>query len=237
MTEELYFSQLKEQNINLEDKRNENFCTGYFLNPETVFNNKNGFSAFFIVINKLPSQKWSCSVNVRDSLQNTKTCTKEYDSYYKILMESKDSISSAIKDLLNNNDAEIKTESISQLSTEAIAGTWSGEEVINKVVIMRGGRGFVIFRNGASMNISVKITTDENNLQEAEILQTSGNNASYFPDIERKTALEMAVTAEPVRWKLKLSDSKTLSGTKETFVQTGDNISWSKVFVTWKKFN
>ena len=43
-------------------------------------------------------------------------------------------------------------------STEFLSGTWGGEDTIDKIVIMRGGRGFVIFKNGSSMNITVPKT-------------------------------------------------------------------------------
>ena len=43
-------------------------------------------------------------------------------------------------------------EPYTEATLETLAGTWTGEALVDKVIILRGGNGFVIFKNGASMN-------------------------------------------------------------------------------------
>ena len=70
-----------------------------------------------------------------------------------------------------------------------------------------------------SMNISVKIEQEENGFQTIKILQTNGANASYFPEIDRQKALELAMDSEPISWTFKMTEPNVLSGTVETLVQ------------------
>ena len=121
------------------------------------------------------------------------------------------------------------------ISTDLLAGTWGGEENINKIVIMRSGRGFVIFKNGASMNILIKIQKAESDTK-VIITQESRPNASFFPELPRTVALQAAKEAEPIEWTLSLLNDNTLSGTKKTLTLASDNqTSMSKLNVTWHR--
>ncbi len=239
MTEDLFFAQLKELSYTIEDKRYENFSSDYFSNAcDFSASNKKGTAAIFAVITKLDTGKWEMKINFLE-YNNTvpRTTTQVYDSYYKILMESKSSLTSTLTQLMSTSSAKTNTSSDSseEITLEDLAGSWNGGKYINKVIIMRGGRGFVIFKNGASMNISVKIEKNEG-IQSVNIIQTSGNNASYFPGIERKKALEAAMNANPISWNLKPVDKNTLTGTENTLTEdSAGNIKEGSVSATWKK--
>ena len=120
----------------------------------------------------------------------------------------------------------------SSVTIEILAGTWTGEKNISKIVILRGGRGFIIFTNGASMNINVSI--DENSF--IHIKQTSSSNASFYPELPRKNALEIAPFAKPIEWILQYNDDDSLSGIKNTItlnqnqdpVQTEIKVLWAR---------
>ena len=116
-------------------------------------------------------------------------------------------------------------------STEVLSGTWGGEDSIDKIVIMRGGRGFVIFKNGASMNISVEIKANN----DIVITQSGKANASFFTEIPRDLALKEAVNADPIKWTLSLDDENTLTGTKSTLILSDGTAQSGTLNVTWKR--
>ena len=150
-------------------------------------------------------------------------------------MEPKDVLQNTIKSLIKGDfDLPKTNESFSKTvtSTEFLSGTWNGENGINKIVIMRGGRGFVIFDNGASMNIVIQLEKDGTVIK---ISQTGKSNASFYPDIPRETALNLAVDAKPIIWELKVADNNTLSGVKTTLVKDGFSAKEGTVNVTWKR--
>ena len=236
MTENLYFSQLKEMNISITDKRNSNFSDVYFENPDTAFNESSDYSTFYAVIKKLPDSKWECKLFIQNPDKEAKTSIKIYDSYYKIMMESKLELNRMFSELISGTPKSDNEPQITEdFTVESLSGTWTGELNLSKIVLMRGGRGFVIFKNGASMNISSKIETDQDNKKYLHVTQTSSNNASYYPELDRKTALEAALNALPVTWKLYPDSDGNLYGTKETFTQKGNEIKWDTVKVFWKK--
>ena len=184
---------------------------------------------------------WKCIFHAKKVSSNQNyTSEKNYDSYYMILMDAKNEVTkfidklnssvnqSSFTEITSNNNSSLSENSV---SIESLSGTWSGEEFIDKIVILRGGRGFVIYQNGASMNISLKI--ENGNLIATQI---SKANASYFPEISREKALELAPTAEPIEWKLNIKNSSELEGTKYTLTEKDKNSpEFSYIPVKWKK--
>ena len=221
MTGDIFFAQLKELEYNITDRRSENFSDDFFYGtadfsasekPETGY--------FYAVISKIDSTDWEMTLVLNIYGEEAKTAKKTYNSYYKILMESKTSLRGIVENLARNSDEKKSAEEkINTITLENLAGSWNDGKYLNKIVIMRGGRGFVIFKNGASMNISVKIEQEENGFQTIKILQTNGANASYFPEIDRQKALELAMDSEPISWTFKMTEPNVLSGTVETLVQ------------------
>ena len=238
MTSDLYYAQLCEiPSFSVQDKRADIQLTA----PPS----ESGFSqtnlSFYAVIEKKGETKWISTLYViNKSKQTKKSEAKEYDSYYKILTEPKAVLQDSIKKLITSDKTEalVKDDSIPEStgssSTEMLSGTWDGEDVIDKIVIMRGGRGFVVFKNGASMNIIVKF--DELDSSKILVIQSAKSNASFFPDLPRQVALKEAVNAAPIQWTFSLKDNNTLSGTKKTLLSDGnDNAKEGTVTVTWKR--
>ncbi len=245
MTSDLYYTQLSEiNNFSVEDKRT---TPSLSERPDAEVFSSNSLS-FFTLINKdLNSDKWITTYYVVDKAHNEEHSKKKiYDSFYKILMESKDVLKDTIKQLIENDSsataitASVQEKSASTASaitsTEELSGTWGGEENINKIVIMRGGRGFVIFNNGASMNITVELSGQDNNRQ-VLIKQKGNSNASFYPDLKRTAALTAAVSAAPIKWTLSLTDTNTLKGIKDTLLPDGDSYKEGSINVTWTRLN
>ena len=245
MTSDLYYTQLSEiNNFSVEDKRT---TPSLSERPDAEVFSSNSLS-FFTLINKdLNSDKWITTYYVVDKAHNEEHSKKKiYDSFYKILMESKDVLKDTIKQLIENDSsataitASVQEKSASTASaitsTEELSGTWGGEENINKIVIMRGGRGFVIFNNGASMNITVELSGQDNNRQ-VLIKQKGNSNASFYPDLKRTAALTAAVSAAPIKWTLSLTDTNTLKGVKDTLLPDGDSYKEGSINVTWTRLN
>ncbi len=236
MTSDLYYTQLCEINIfNVEDKRTNEHLS---KTPDVTLLSDNSLCFYAVITKKEGSNKWCATLNLINKNSNsTHSETKEYDSYYKILMEPKEVLQDSIKNLITNNSTVSlstgNTESkASFTSTENLSGTWTGEKGINKIVIMRGGRGFVIFDNGASMNITVEI---KDNGALVLITQNGNSNASFFPDLPREIALTAAINAKPITWKFNVTDTNTLTGNKNTLTKDGDSVKETSLNVTWKR--
>lgn len=241
MTSDLYYTQLCEiKNFSVSDKRDA--IPNNTIPEKDLFSNSN--LSFYTVISKKPeSSKWLATMHIYNKNSDSElTSTKEFDSYYKILMEGKQELKESFISLIQNHKSgPAKVEESSSIpepsftptikaSTENLAGTWQGEQNIEKILIMRGGRGFVIFKNGASMNISIKIEGST-----IIISQTGKANASFFPDLPRQQALEAALTAEPITWKLQMTADNTLEGIKNTLLADGDSIQSGNIDVKWSR--
>lgn len=236
MTEELFLAQLKELNPAVTDLRYEGFSNDYFSNLYDFSASKEkGNQIFFSVIKKEDEGKWNLEINLQNTAGSNKKWSKTYDSYYKILMESKTSMNDTLLSLFSKEKKSADSES-SIFTLENLAGSWSSDKNINKIVIMRGGRGFIIFKNGASMNISIKLYEAEG-VKKVSAIQTSGNNASYYTELDRKTALDYALQAEPLEWNFTIKNSSTLSGTQKTLVIQDGSVIQKEIPAEWKRLN
>ncbi|MDY4985632.1 MAG: hypothetical protein SO112_06380 [Treponema sp.] len=239
MTSDLYYTQLSEiDNFSTTDKRIDNALSKI---PEISSLSDSRLSFYTEIVKDNNTDKWSVILHVIDKANNNEqTSTKIYDSFYKILMEPKSTLQSSIKSLIESNHNSSIAEGTKttagkgeSLNTETLSGTWTGENYIDKVVILRGGRGFVIFNNGASMNISVEI----NSRKQVVVTQKGRSNASFFPNLPRNLALNAALSADPIIWKFSIVDSNTLSGFKTTLVSTADTYDYQDIQVTWNRIN
>ncbi len=245
MTSDLYYTQLSEiNNFSVSDKRTSPSLTE---RPDSSGFSEGKLSFFTLITKDSKSDKWITTYYVIDKTRNEEHSRKKtYDSFYKILMEPKDVLKDTIKQLIENDNstkaisASVQTspaeKSSAITSTEELSGTWGGEENINKIVIMRGGRGFVIFNNGASMNITVELSGKEGS-KKVVITQKGNSNASFYPELKRTAALSAAVSAKPIKWTLTLTDNNTLKGTKETLLPDGDSYKEGSLSVTWNRLN
>ncbi len=241
MTSDLYYTQLCEINsYTVQDKRNGIRMSS---SPDTA-EFENGKISLYAVITKKDNSsnsKWISTITIYDSSKKTTLSeAKEYDSFYKILMEPKSTLQDTITSLLAGNGSAVASGQGSSKgagtiqSTEFLSGTWGGEDTIDKIVIMRGGRGFVIFKNGSSMNITVEIKNSGQG-QNIVITQNGKANASFFPELPREVALKEAINAEPIKWIFNLDDNDTLSGTKSTLIYNDGTTSNGTLKVTWKR--
>lgn len=245
MTSDLYYTQLSEiNNFSVSDMRT---SPSLSTRPDSSAFADGKLSFFTLISKDAKSDKWITTYFVVDKIKNEEHSKKKiYDSFYKILMEPKDVLKDTIKQLIeNDNSATAITAGLQEsepskssviVSTEELSGTWGGEENINKVVIMRGGRGFVIFNNGASMNITVELSGSGES-KKVLITQKGNSNASFYPELKRTLALSAAVSAEPIKWTLTLTDNNTLEGTKNTLLPDGDGYKAGSVTVTWTRLN
>lgn len=239
MTNDFYYTQLCEiPNFIVKDKRTKD---SLLSKPSISEISANSLAFYAEIQKKNGTSKWIATLNViNQSTKETKSLEKEYDSYYKILMESKSDLQDSIKTLINSESKKTtsqtknipNTESTNLSPTEKLSGTWTGEDTIDKVVIMRGGRGFVIFKNGASMNISINYYESQNTI---EIIQNARPNASFYPEIPRQLALKEAVNAAPIKWTFSLKDDDTLQGTKSTLIANGEQIVQGDIQVLWNR--
>ncbi len=246
MTSDLYYTQLSEINsFSVSDKRKEDLLSE---SPNEDSFDPTKLAFYISIVKEKSSEKWTAIYHVYDkSNESEKTKSNQYDSFYKILMESKNTLKENLKNIIENDTyittspktnipSITKTNQTSVInSTESLSGTWNGEESITKIVILRGGRGFIIFKNGASMNVSVSIS-DSNN-SEIIITQVGKANASFYPDLQRNVALSAAISAEPIKWTLTLKDDETLVGVKNTLLPDGDSYINGSINVEWKKIN
>ena len=246
MTSDLYYTQLTEiNNFTITDKRT---SPNLKNRPDISVFSENALSFFTLITKDSDSDKWITTYYVIDKANNEEhSKQKKFDSFYKILMEPKVVLRQTIKQLIENDtsaktltsqtsseDPDLTPTDIS--STEELSGTWTGEDNIRKIVIMRGGRGFVIFKNGATMNIIVELSGDESNKQ-VLITQKGHSNASFYPELQRSAALTAAVSAEPIKWTLTLINGNTLKGIKETLLPEGNSYKQGTVSVIWTRLN
>lgn len=237
MTQDLLYTQLMSfSGVNVIDKRNTKY------NGTTSSASQDVIVLYVIIDEK--GTEWICTVNAEQpALHNKTSISNTYNSYYKVLTEAKNSLRQILSDMSGTStDGTNSVSTTSAVATttmeptlDLLSGTWSGEPSINKIVLLRGGRGFVIFNNGASMNIAVDINDGL-----VTCTQTGKPNASFFPELPREVALVAALNAEPIKWTLTLLDAKTLSGTKESLRVASKNEMTSTVeqavtSVTWIK--
>lgn len=253
MTSDLYFTQLSEiNNFNVTDKRELPLLSEL---PDSNLFSKYALSFYTVIQKSKTDDSWIVIFHVIDKANEEEhTKQKKYASFYKILMESKNELKETIRQLIENDKGaaiknsnkiqEIsKTDNLNNqnqqttnlISAENLSGTWKGEENIDKIVILRGGRGFVIFKNGASMNITIKPSDKDKN--QIIFTQNSKSNASFFPELPRAVALKAAPFAEPIEWVLSISDNNTLKGTKNTLIPDGDSYKKGEIYVEWTKSN
>lgn len=233
MTTDLFFTQFQAvDGYAVHDRRNET----YSRSKETAS------IAFYAEIQEDTEGGWLCTLNaIRSGGKQNVSATKKYDTYYKILLDAKPSLENLLRNLSGNIEiphSQQQEKNLQPVSLAAgemldtIAGTWEGESLIEKILLLRGGRGFVIFKNGASMNVSVAV--DGNTVK---IRQNGKPNASFFPEIPRAQALKNAAEAPLIEWNMTLYGD-TLAGTKTTLVpdkKSLSGVSAGTVDVTWTK--
>ncbi|WP_428768511.1 hypothetical protein V1L52_07785 [Treponema sp. HNW] len=242
MTQDLLFSQLSALGLfNIRDKRGTEYSAALVKE-----HSPNDFLFYAEIHEK--NGEWLSKMHLVEAASGKESVQENtYEGYYKILMEAKNSLTSLIKQFNTGNTTgspapHPKDRASADSSNESgtagagnISGTWFGENHIDKIVLLRGGRGFVIFKNGASMNISVSI-----NGNTLTAIQQSKPDASFFPEIPRETALIKAPEAEPIRWELTIKNGSLMQGIKSSLVAEYDasgvlSIKQGSIPVEWRR--
>lgn len=239
MTQDLLFNQMSAiEGITLQD-----FRDTLYTEPDLVDSvashgealvDKSGTISFYAEIQESADGDggWTCTVNgINSATGRRSTKTGTYSSYYKILLDAKNLVTYIL-----NGAKEAATPANAPVpaaagTSDSISGSWASvsESHIDKVMILRGGRGFVIFKSGATMSVSVRISGST-----IEIVQAGKPNASFFPELPREAALESAPTAPPVTWSLTVTGTG-LMGTKSTLIMQDGAVVPGTVAVQWQR--
>ncbi len=167
----------------------------------------------------------------------TRKISRVYESTNRILLESR----MLVRDLFDQSVAlpdpalpEISSSSVESRSTEvpsqlitvenvdSLAGSWHGETGIEKVLILRGGRGVAVFSSGVSISLEVLLSGED-----LLVRQKGASTPRQFTDLPDAVAQQAANIAPPIEWRFRITpDQKTLSGIKKAviFKNDGKNI-------------
>ena len=255
ITQDLFFAQLRGISyLEAQDMRDDDIKDSY----KQIQTDESGEAFFDLVQSQVQAQdsivfvtriyrprsdeKWQCAFIAKNMSSGTVASKgKEYDSYYKILTDAKVLIQSVVSQASGNIDSDGGTAQkiqggsrpdAAEGGTENIAGSWGGERDASKIILLRSGRGFIVFNNGATMNVTVSAKEDGSSIK---IVQRDKFNASFYPDIDRQTILNYAESAPPIEWNLTLTKTGSLVGKKKTLVQTGGAVEPASVDVAWTK--
>lgn len=228
---DLFYSQFEiNEEFLLQDKRETHYSNEIY---EQHKDSKN--LVFYHSVSQTESS-WISTLNLIDfATKQEITLTKEYKDFYKILMEAKDTLSELfekqkVKPLQPKLATETQEKQTTSYTVADLYGTWKGEECIHKIVILGAGRGFIIFDNGASMNVIVKV---EN--QKLVVEQECASIPDYFPEIPLDFASQLDENTNPIVWDLTIENLNLLNGLKNTyaFVESSNSIEPTKIQVSW----
>ena len=148
--------------------------------------------------------------------QVTRIISKVYDNINKILLDSRLLVfnlfdfSIPLEGFARPLQQEQVTEFGYVETVDSLAGSWKGEQGLDRVMILRGGRGMAVFSSGVSVSLDCKIdngyllVTQKGSLQPRQFLN--------LPDEIARQAVQQT---KPPQWRfLVSSDKKILSGTK-----------------------
>ncbi|HPA09337.1 MAG TPA: hypothetical protein PLV73_00795, partial [Treponemataceae bacterium] len=117
-------------------------------------------------------------------------------------------------DILPRTDQNL----VSVTSVDSLAGSWEGEPGIEKIMLLRGGRGVAVLSSGVSISLEVIVSNGD------LVVRQKGNaNPRQFDDLPDPVARQAANIAPPLEWRFLISrDQQTLLGTKKTVVIKND---------------
>ena len=149
--------------------------------------------------------------------QVTRIISKVYDNINKILLDSRLLVfnlfdfSVPLEQLARSLPQTEQNTEFGYIETvDSLAGSWKGEPGLDRVMILRGGRGMAVFSSGVSVSLDLKIdngyllVTQKGSLQPRQFLN--------LPDEIARQAVQQT---NPPQWRFLVSpDKKVLSGTK-----------------------
>lgn len=265
ITQDLFAAQIRiNPELNFIDKRNAGLSENYSnlsdkkiksLTQDSIFElipinetsvKDKDLIIFFAKTDKIDDETWNCSFYAKNLL-NSKVIVKSenFQSYYKLLAEARTSITQILSEITGlhftitqSTRPKPAKDADTSMTIESISGTWTGENDITKVILLRSGRGFVIFSNGASMNIGVNIVETDNNHRILKITQNANFNASFYPNIPRQKVLEFAPHVTPIEWTFILTEDGNLDGFKKSLgIDSDEKVFEERTKVIWKKQN
>lgn len=164
----------------------------------------------------------------------TRLISRVYDNSNLILLESR----ILVRDLFDTSialpDAELPAKVTENTTTpkpngekpllepvtnvDGLAGSWRGEPGVEKIMILRGGRGVAILSSGVSMPLELMLSEGI-----LVVRQKGPSNVRQFIDLPDQVARQAVSAAPPLEWYLMVSqDLKTLGGTKKTVTIKND---------------
>ena len=180
-----------------------------------------------------------------------RSVSRDYESSNKILLESRLLIKELFEgqDIVNINENENKNveskENIEKTqldisdfkpisNLDSLAGAWYGEDgEVEKIMIMRGGRGVAIWVSGISLLLDLKLENGS-----LIVTQKGLPQPRQFVNLPDNIALMAAKATKPIVWQLNINqDLKILYGLKKTSTIKYNNseiISISEVSVPVK---
>ena len=174
--------------------------------------------------------------------QVTRMISKVYENINRILLDSRllvfNLFDFSIKlDALADSQQEEQTAEFTYIETvDSLAGSWKGEPGLDRVMILRGGRGMAVFSSGVSISLDLKI---ENGY--LLVTQKGTMQPRQFLNLPDGIAQQAVQQIEPPQWRFLVStDKKILSGTKiDAQIQYNEtaiiNIQYGTALVEWQR--
>lgn len=107
---------------------------------------------------------------------------------------------------------------ISVTNIDSLAGSWQGEDGIEKIMLLRGGRGVAVLSSGVSLSLEVIVSNGD-----LIVRQKGNSNPRQFDNVPDPVAKQAATIAPPLEWRFLISkDQKTLTGIKKTVIIKND---------------
>ena len=149
--------------------------------------------------------------------QLTRIISKVYDNVNKILLDSRLLVfnlfdfSVPLEQLARSLPQTEQNTEFGYIETvDSLAGSWKGEPGLDRVMILRGGRGMAVFSSGVSVSLDLKI--DNGYLL---VTQKGSLQPRQFLNLPDEIARQAVQKTNPPQWRFLVSpDKKILSGTK-----------------------
>ncbi len=149
--------------------------------------------------------------------QLTRIISKVYDNINKILLDSRLLVfnlfdfSVPLEQLARSLPQTEQNTEFGYIDTvDSLAGSWKGEPGLDRVMILRGGRGMAVFSSGVSVSLDLKI--DNGYLL---VTQKGSLQPRQFLNLPDEIARQAVQKTNPPQWRFLVSpDKKILSGTK-----------------------
>lgn len=147
----------------------------------------------------------------------TRIIEKVYPTSNKILLESRVLVRDIFDQSIKLPDAHteqirVHDENFYPIDNlNALAGTWKGEEGIEKIIFLRGGRGIAVLTSGVSLQLDLRLHNGHLIVRQKGI--PVARQFTNLPDTIAEKAVHMV---PPPEWSFLISeDKKILSGVKQ----------------------